>query len=264
MTRSIKKHHGIGGKIFENVCLNYFKFGGSWLGVCCHLTLHLMTQSTLKNTITLLLFVAVVLWYSYLGWTDTFYRMGVFLVPIALLATGIIAGALVLYQPKWRPKWHFAFAWVGIIVFAGMVAWHKIDHYKPTYRIYIPETYKGMVTLLPGKYKNESLCVNAFGFGYYAPQRDVNVRVYHGNEEITNALNQYGRGSLLFSLPDSSLYQAIEITCFRVEKGKAYGKSPWNQPHATCIDTSAYLEYVRSGAVIDSLVAKETYPLLRK
>jgi len=75
-------------------------------------------------------------------------------------------------------------------------------------------------------------------------------------------LNQYGSRSLIFPLPDSTHFRAIEITCFNVERGKVYGSSPWNQPHATCMDEHDFIQLVKKGIIDSSKVASRIYPYL--
>lgn len=209
------------------------------------------------------LFILIILaaWYSYLGWMETFYRMGIFLVPIIMLAAGVVSGAIVLSNKKWRKSWFKIFSWIGAIGFAGLIIAHKIEHYKPTYPIYIPESYEGMVYLLPGKHINEELFIDQNGIGYYAPGKEVEVKVYHGEENSTNALNEYGDRTLIFPNADSTSYESIHITCFEVERGRVYGSSPWNQTHARCMDEQTYLQLVAAGIIDESRVKKVVFPV---
>ena len=203
---------------------------------------------------------ALTTWYGYLGWTETFYRMGIFLLPLILLTAGVISGAAVLFKKQWRTNWFRIFSWISIAFLAGIIIQHKIDRYKPTYAIYIPEDFQGMVYLLPGKNINDELLIDENGIGYYAPGREVDVKVYHGDHNSTNALNQYGDRTLIFPLADSIHYESIFITCFGVEMGKDYGGSIWNQPHAKCMDEQQYLRYVAAGIIDETLVKKVVYP----
>jgi hypothetical protein len=139
-----------------------------------------------------------------------------------------------------------------------------IDNYKPTYVIHIPENFEGMVYLFPAKEKSDALFIDENGIGYFLPPQEVNVKVLQGDENITDAMNHYGRGELHFPLADSTKYEAISFTCFEVKKGRVYGNSPWNQQHANCMDETEFMRLVAAGIIDESLIEKKTYPYLQE
>lgn len=204
---------------------------------------------------------ALAAWYAYLGWRETLYGLGVFLVPLVLIGAALLSGLIVLVWRGWRKKWFLIFSWISIVALIAIILQHKIERYKPVFNIYIPENYEGMVYLLPAITSTTELYIDTNGIGYYNPGREVEVKIYHGTHESTNALNQYGSRTLIFPNADHSHYASIYITCFEVEKHGIYGSSPWNQPHATCLDEQQYLSLVKSGVVDDDCILKTYHPI---
>ena len=118
-----------------------------------------------------------------------------------------------------------------------------------------------MVHLLPAKEPTDELFVDENGIGYINTGVDSDIKIKQGQNDITNALNQYGRTSLLFKLPDSIHYRAIEITCFEVVEGRVYGSSAWNQPHATCMNEQTFTKMLESGKIDSTRLIQHTYPI---
>ena len=202
--------------------------------------------------------------YAYIGYRYTFYSVGVYLIPVVLVLSAISAFSAVLAKNKWRHLWWPIFNGTGAVLFAALIAAVAIDNYKPTYVIHIPANFEGMVYLFPAKEKSDELFIEENGIGYFMPKQEVDVKVLHGDENISDAMNQYGRGALQFPLADSTQYEAISFTCFEVEKGREYGSSPWNQPHAKCMEEAEFKRLVAAGIIDESRIEKKTYPYVQE
>lgn len=217
-----------------------------------------MKKNNLISWIAILIFGLV---YGYVGYRYTFYSVGIYLIPFVLLLGAIAACSAVMAKRSWRHLWWPIFNWTSSGLFIALIAAVAIDNYKPTYVIYIRENFEGMVYLLPAKESSTELYIDEHGIGYYNPGREVDVKVYHGNENSTNALNEYGDRTLIFPLADSMHYESFHITCFEVEKGRTYGSSPWNQPHAKCMDEAEFKSLVAAGIIDESRIEKELFPV---
>ncbi len=192
----------------------------------------------------------------------TIYSLGVYAVPIVWLVSANIAFVAML-KNRWKGHWWAIFNSTNAVFFAGLLVVIAVDRYKPTYVIHIPENFEGEVSLFPAKEKSDELFVDENGMGYYNPRQDVEVKLLQGDEDISNALNQYGRGALQFPVGDSTHYEAIDFTCFRVEKGKIYGSSPWNQPRAACMVEAEFKRLVAEGIIDESRIEKRIMPYLK-
>jgi hypothetical protein len=201
--------------------------------------------------------------YTFVGYRYTFYSVGVYLIPVVLVLSAIAAFSTVLAKNKWRHLWWPIFNSTGSILFMALIAAVALDHYKPTYVIHIPENFEGMVYLFPANEKSDELYIDENGIGYFMPKQEVDVKVLHGEVDISNAMNQYGQGSLQFSLVDSTQYESIGFSCFEVEKGREYGSSPWNQPHAKCMDEAEFKRLVAAGIIDESRIEKKVYLRLK-
>lgn len=208
--------------------------------------------------------------YSYFGYYYTYYGLGVYLTPLVFVLSGLIAGIAVWvlralrknWQMPWRRRFWMVFSSVGSALFAALLIYLAVDNYKPSYYMYVPEDFEGMVHLLPSKEASEELYIDENGIGYYRSDREVNVIVMRGEEDITNALNQYGRKSLIFKQADSLHYKAIEITCFEVVEGRHYGSSPWNQPHAQCMDEAEFVRRLETQEIDSTRVVQKKYKVV--
>ena len=218
-----------------------------------------------NGTITsILIAVILMIAYYYFSWHYTFYGLGIFLIPFILLLSVLTAFIAIRFKHKWKRSFWLVFSSITSLLFTGLLISIAIDKYKPTFYIYVPENYEGMIYLLPAKEPTRELFVNENGIGYYNSGVDSHVKVKQGKNDISNALNQYGRRSLIFMLPDSIQYRAIEIVCFEVVQGRGYGSSIWNQPHATCMDEQKFIEMVNEGKIDSTLLTQRTYPVSPK
>jgi hypothetical protein len=199
--------------------------------------------------------------YSYFGYFYTYYGLGIFLVPIVLIISAIAAFTLVFFKGEWKKYLWLLLSTIASALFSILLISMAVDNYKPSYYIHLPENFEGMVHLLPSKKTTENLFIGDSGIGYYNTGCEANVKIMQGENDISNALNQYGSSSLIFKLADSLHYSAIEITCFEVVKDHVYSSSQWNQPHATCMNEQVFIELLKSGKIDSSKVMQHTYPL---
>ena len=219
-----------------------------------------------KNATLVIIIIAGILTfvYAYFSYYHTFYGLGIFLTPLVLLISVIMAFTSGLLNHQWKGSFWLQFSSITCVLFSGLLIVIAADNYKPSYYIHVPENFEGMVYLLPGKEPADELYIDENGMGYFNTGGDVHVKVKQGKIDISDALNQYGRRTLIFKLADSLHYRALEITCFEVVHGRNYGSSPWNQPHATCMDEQAFIRLLQSGAIDSSRLVQTVYPVNHK
>jgi hypothetical protein len=197
--------------------------------------------------------------YSYIGYNYTWYRMGIFLVPLVFLVAGFLCLVSIFIVKAWKRKGWFIFFIYSSILFVGLITGHVVENYKPTITINIPDHYEGMVHIFTGNTSAKQFWVDNNGIAYCYYEKEAKWKIKHGKKDISGVLNEYGRTTLEFSSPDSMYYYSTSVVCFEVESGREYPTSPWNQKHAKCMDKVMYLHYVEAGIVDDSKVVKKKW-----
>lgn len=204
--------------------------------------------------------VVLAVLYAFMAWRFTFYRLGIFLIPLVLLVSALITIVLKYFVSAWRSKGFLLFSNASSIIFLFLIGSIAFKEYKPTYVVHIPADFEGTVYLWPAKEMSDELFIDKNGMGYFNVPQEVKLKLLHGTKNVSDALNEYGRKSLVFPMFDSIHRETIDVVCFEIEKGRVYGRSPWNQPHAQCMDETEYLRLVADGIIDESKIKKEIYP----
>lgn len=208
----------------------------------------------------LLLCIFLTVLYFFIGLTDSsFYRMEIIVLPFAFLLSGIITLILIWIKRSWNKKWMTIFTAISSLFLLFLISEHFIRIYKPILNIYIPENFEGVVHLFPVQNAMDKVYIDKNGIGYLPHKGDYQFKVYQGSNDITNVLNESGRGELILHMKDSVHYQSISYSCFEVIKNKTYPKTSWNQKHNQCINEAEF-EYLVSKRMIDKeLIFKQIW-----
>ena len=104
-------------------------------------------KQRLRSNLSKALLLILGSWYTYLGWTDTFYRMGIFLVPIILLAAAVVSGAIILPPPHVMklPNDGLAMPLDEIVRYMKLIITYR-PIYSPIYSPNVPMNYNPIVS----------------------------------------------------------------------------------------------------------------------
>tara|TARA_R110002050_G_scaffold300722_2_gene471968 strand:- start:113465 stop:114136 length:672 start_codon:yes stop_codon:yes gene_type:complete len=200
-----------------------------------------MERKKIGTSILLMICISLTLIYSYLGYYhSSFYRIELILIPFILGLTGLFTFVITAFKRNYISYRFPIFYFLSSIIFTLIIGQHLIADYKPTLEIHVPENYNGMVYLFPSYHTETSVKISPNGIGYIPHTGAYDFKVFHGNRDITDALNEYGRGQLEFLTALPAQKKSISFTCFEVEKNRAYPSSPWNQKHALCMDRNQF------------------------
>ena len=211
------------------------------------------------NRLLLFIFLVTGSYYGYIGFEYTWYRFGLyFFVPGIIILSAIIA---FLVNLKQRSQWYWWKWFTGLssTTFLILIVAHHIEAYKPTVKLYIPETYEGTVTLLPGKVKQSSYNLNQEGIIYWRAEEEVNIKIYHGDHNISDVLNVTGHHYLYYYNNDSTIMDQVNVQCFEVAKDRNYPDNSWNQVYPKCIDKVELERLIKAGIVDESQLCKTRY-----
>ena len=203
-----------------------------------------------KNTLPIIFFLITGLYWTYLAYTETFYRLGIILIPVVFVFA-ILFGSIAYFKYNRSFKHGIrTFSISAIILLSGLIIWHKIEHYKPTLTVRIPENFEGTVYLFPSDtLVGSTIDVNANGIGYGPHTGQFHYKYKHGSKRIDDVQNTINSNQITYWSADSTKIRTIAISCFDVEKDKVYPKTELSWVYKECMSKSIFEHLIKQGLI---------------
>jgi hypothetical protein len=201
--------------------------------------------------------------YAYVGFRFTLYGLGVYLVPVVVIVSAFGAVLTIVWKKEWHSKYLPVFYSFTIFLFSYLLIDEGVRNYKPTVTVHVPENYFGMVHIFFGEGEYKDIYVNQNGIGYFEYHGEVNFEILHGQEDVSDVLNESGNGQIEFWKPDSSEYEVINVACFELVPDRKYPTTPWNNKHSMCVDKSTYLDWKEKGWIDEKKILKKPFAYSR-
>jgi hypothetical protein len=188
----------------------------------------------LKRRLFNLLIVILVLsaaYYGFLGRYNTYYGLGVFLVPLVLIiGSFILLGAFAIsrYGMKKPNKnsWRVSFTTALIIcnvLFISLIVEHYVSRYKPTRTFYIPDDYIGCIYLFETTPELHSDTISDDGIGYIHWSSDYKMKLERNGVDVTAAWHVgNSREAIHLYTEDSTLMEVINVGCALIKDKNEY------------------------------------------
>jgi hypothetical protein len=214
----------------------------------------------------LYLLYLVSLFYSfYIGRYETVYSASVG----AVLLIQIIGVAIILihllvsrFLPavKFNPGGSFRF---GLIFITGLqlvlIVGHRIEKYRPTYTVTIPETVAGCVYLFTTEEEVEDILVSDSGIGYMSSKGKVQWEIDRGGHDITAAFSTGYMNEIRIYEADSTLMSVYNVQCISVNDSGYYPVRSYDYTVFSCMDEEEFLHLVEEGVVDISRLRKQVW-----
>ena len=99
-----------------------------------------------------------------------------------------------------------------------------IHEYRPTYKIYVPQTFTGEVKLFHSTLDDNNLSLNKYGVGYItdkAYRKGFKPVVYQNGKDITDECKNLGQGSVSFAGIDGTNLGPFSYVGFKIKDHEA-------------------------------------------
>jgi hypothetical protein len=137
-----------------------------------------------------------------------------------LLIVSFLFGALISSLSKL--KVHLLTA-TSVVVTIVCLAFY-INEYRPTCKIYVPDTFTGEVKLFHSTLANNNLSLNKYGVGYItdkAYRKGFKPVVYQNGKDITEECKNFGQGSVAFVGVDGTNLGPFSYVGFTIKNNTA-------------------------------------------
>ncbi|GAB5540065.1 MAG: hypothetical protein Salg2KO_21680 [Salibacteraceae bacterium] len=194
----------------------------------------------------------------YLGYTISFYRLGVILV-LGIHGLSLIVFVLAYFISGRHTKDSLMVAAVFCIgLQTAYIVATEVDRYKPTVTITIPDQVVGCVYLLVTPGPRVDVQVNEHGIGYIGSIGEVTYEIEHRGHDITDAFQTSGAHEIALYNPDSTTLTAYNVTCLNIT-GETEYKTPVMHPFLWCMDTAEFSQFVQTGMIDETRLRKRVW-----
>lgn len=205
-------------------------------------------------------YFASLIYSTYIGIYETIYSLGLYSV-IAIQAIGLLAFLLHLFIKKFQFQKSLRFA---LIVLSSLqlsfIVAIRIEKYKPTYTISIPENYSGNVYLFTTTQGLDDVQVDERGIGYIGNKGKAQWRLEKGGDDITDAFSTQRWSEIAIYENDSCILKAYDVQCLEINDSNYYPQKAAVFFNIPCLTPDEFLSYIDKGWVDESkLQMKQWY-----
>lgn len=202
--------------------------------------------------------VVLGLYYAWLGYYQTYYGLGIFLVPMGLLGGLIVWSFLFLLYWKGlgeerRRSMDLAAQITLMLVngyFVFLIAQHKIERYKPSFFVHVPDDYVGCVYLYPTVPTGRSTELDSLGVGYIPHSDKYKLVLLRNGVNVTKALETGNHQELNFYREDSTIMDVYSVGCAIItEDGHYPDFSVYSTILMPCMDEIEFQKMIQWGQV---------------
>jgi hypothetical protein len=215
--------------------------------------------------VLVLLYIFSLAYCLYIGVYETIYSLGIYIV-IAFQCIGLIIFSIHLLVRKFILKGtfnlHKSLRFSIIFLISIQTLWivtHRIEKYKPTYTISIPEAYIGYVYLFNSPGERKDITVNMKGIGYIGSEGKAQWRIVREGVDITAAYSTQQTNEINLYDEDSLQLTAYRVGCIVINDSNYYPKRNWDYAAFPCLDVEEFLQLVEEGYIDKSKLRKKVW-----
>lgn len=184
-------------------------------------------------------------YFFYIGRFETIYGAGVALMLI-VQAFGLVLFGLgtLLSGFQWKKSLYAAMA-ITTVIQIVFITIHRVERYKPTYTIHLPEHYSGEVHLFITPEERVDVFVNENGLGYMGSRGKANWKIKRGNHQMPEVFKSGRSSQITHYNSDSTMMTTYHMSCYIVDDTLDYSQFSDRYYITPCLTTEAFFEIVK-------------------
>lgn len=212
--------------------------------------------------VLLLLYLSSLAYCFFIGVYETLYSLGVYVL-IAIQGIGLLVFFIHLLVTRLLSTKKVSLEKsliVSLVVLTAIhlsvISYHRIEQYKPTYSVSIPDTFKGAVYLFNTPEEVQDVIVSEAGIGYIGSKGKREWKFMRAGIDITDAYVTSHMNEIAIYEGDSTRLTAYDVQCLVINDSNIYPKRNSINPVTPCMGATRFLHLVQAGFIDESKLRK--------